>query len=45
MIWQLLDQLLVLFVKLLGYIALTLILSIWLLVVVAIFANLYKLLT
>lgn len=45
MLWQLLDQLLVLFAKALGYTALALVLSFWLLVALAIFANIYRLLT
>lgn len=42
MLWQLLDQLLVVVVKLLGYIAAALVISIWLLVLIAILANIYK---
>jgi hypothetical protein len=44
MIAQLLDQAFVWFVKTLGYIAAGLTVSIWLLVIIALFANLYKLL-
>jgi hypothetical protein len=44
MIAQLLDQAFVWFVKILTYIAAGLTVSIWLLVIIALFANLYKLL-
>ena len=44
MIAKLLDQAFVWFVKILSYIALGLVASIWLLVIIALFANLYKLL-
>jgi hypothetical protein len=43
MIARLLDQLLVWFVKTLAYIAAGLAISIWLLVIIALFVNLYKL--
>jgi hypothetical protein len=44
MIAQLLDQVLVLVVKTLAYVAAGLAVSIWLLVIIALFVNLFKLL-
>jgi hypothetical protein len=44
MIAKLLDQAFVWFVKTLSYIAFGLVASIWLLVIIALFANLFKLL-
>lgn len=44
MFLQLLDQLFVWFAKLLSYVAIALILSLWSLVFIAIAANIYKLL-
>jgi hypothetical protein len=44
MLVKLLDQVFVWFVKILGYIAFGLVASIWLLVIIALFANLFKLL-
>jgi hypothetical protein len=44
MIAKLLDQLFVWFIKTLSYVAIGLTVSIWLLVIIALFANLYKLL-